>query len=75
VTVIEELTRLALVMTLSLEREPIDRPPERERLLPWPAVKRRFWREVEAVVEVAVSTPTVNLPTELEAKMESTILA
>jgi hypothetical protein len=34
VTVTEELARLAFVMTPAFRREPIDRPPDRERLLP-----------------------------------------
>ena len=39
-----------------------DSPPESEREVPWKLVAKRFWKEEEAVVEVAVTVPVRRLP-------------
>ena len=57
VTVTEELARLVLVITPAVERDPMESAPERERLLPCPAVKLKFCKLLEAVVEVAKNLP------------------
>ena len=58
-----ELTRFWLVMMPEPVRPAKLMLPESESEVPWALANERFWRDEEAVVEVAVRMPAVRFPT------------